>query len=53
MQSAKVKELLLQSLEHEFGGIRVYEAAIECAVDPGLKENWRSAARNDATSTFS
>lgn len=40
MQPAKIKELLLQSLEHELGGVKVYEAAIQCAVHPELKEEF-------------
>lgn len=36
----QVAELLLQSLEHEKGGVQVYEAAINCAVDDDLKEEW-------------
>lgn len=41
MKNQQVEELLLQSLEHELGGIKIYEAAIECAVHPGLKSEWR------------
>ena len=33
-------ELLLQSLEHEKGGVQVYEAALKCAVNDDLKEEW-------------
>jgi rubrerythrin len=40
MESAQVKELLLQSLEHERGGIQVYENAIKCALNDDLKEEW-------------
>jgi len=29
----QLKELLLQSLEHERGGVKVYEAALKCAVN--------------------
>jgi rubrerythrin len=35
-----VSELLVQALETELGGIRVYEAAIECAVNDDLREEW-------------
>lgn len=41
MKMQQVQELLLQSLEHELGGIKVYETALECAVHPGLKKEWR------------
>src|ERR1700677_1697515 len=40
MEQAQVKELLLQSLEHERGGIQVYENAIKCALNDDLKEEW-------------
>lgn len=40
MEQAQVKELLLQSLEHERGGIQVYETAIKCALNEDLKEEW-------------
>lgn len=38
---AQLEELLLQALQTEIGGIEVYEAAIECAVDPDLADEWR------------
>jgi len=34
------KELLLQSLEHERGGVNVYQTAIRCAVSADLKQQW-------------
>jgi hypothetical protein len=40
MNMPRVHELLLQSLETEIGGIQVYEAALECAVHPGLHKEW-------------
>lgn len=40
MEMKQVEELLLQSLEHEMGGVKVYTAAIECAVDSRLQEEW-------------
>jgi hypothetical protein len=40
MEMAKVKELLLQSLEHEMGGVKVYETALRCALNEDLKEEW-------------
>ena len=36
----QLKELLLQSLEHERGGVKVYEAALKCAVHEDLNEEW-------------
>jgi rubrerythrin len=41
MKSTQVKELLLQSLEHERGGIKVYETALECATNGDLEEEWQ------------
>lgn len=38
--AAQVRELLLQALETERGGIKVYENAIQCAVNPDLKKEW-------------
>jgi rubrerythrin len=40
MEQSQVKELLIQSLEHERGGIQVYEAALQCATNDQLKEEW-------------
>jgi rubrerythrin len=36
----QLHELILQSLEHERGGINVYENAIQCVVNDDLKEEW-------------
>ena len=41
MKEAQLKELLLQSLEHERGGIQVYEMALRCVVNKELKEEWQ------------
>ena len=40
MKSDQIKELLLQSLEHERGGVKVYQTALECAVQDELKAEW-------------
>lgn len=40
MKDAQVTELLLQSLEHEKGGVQIYETALKCAVHPELKDEW-------------
>ncbi len=40
MQATQVEELLLQALEHERGGVMVYETALECAVNDELKEEF-------------
>jgi len=36
----QMQELLYQALETEQGGIKVYEAAIACAVNEDLREEW-------------
>jgi hypothetical protein len=41
MQSKQVEELILQSLEHELGGVKVYETAITCAQNSKLKSEWQ------------
>jgi rubrerythrin len=49
LNQAQVKELLLQSLEHERGGIQVYETALECVVNDKLKpefEKYLEQTRN-------
>lgn len=40
LDSKQVQELLLQSLEHERGGVEVYETAVQLAVNDDLKEEW-------------
>jgi len=40
MKQEQMEELVLQSLEHEIGGAKVYEKALECAINPDLKEEW-------------
>ncbi len=40
MKNDKVNELLLEALEHEKGGVQVYETAIRCALNEDLKEEW-------------
>lgn len=40
MNQEQVKELLIQSLEHERGGIKVYETALKCVINDDLKEEW-------------
>jgi rubrerythrin len=40
MVSAQLKELLLQSLEHERGGVLVYQTALECVVNHDLRKEW-------------
>jgi rubrerythrin len=40
MNNKQVTELLLQALETEQGGVRIYETAIECALQEDLKKEW-------------
>ena len=40
MEMQVVKELILQSLEHEMGGVKIYETALKCAQNEDLKEEW-------------
>lgn len=40
MNRAQLKELLVQSLEHERGGVLVYTAALRCAVNDDLRKEW-------------
>ena len=41
MNKQQVTELILQALETEQGGLKVYEMAIRCAVNEDLKEEWQ------------
>lgn len=38
--SPQVRELLLQALEHERGGVLLYQTALECVVHDELREEW-------------
>ena len=38
--NAQLKELLLQSLEHERGGVLVYETALTCVIEASLRREW-------------
>lgn len=40
MIHAQLKELLLQSLVHERGGVLIYRTALECAVNTDLRKEW-------------
>jgi hypothetical protein len=40
MKQSQLKELLLQSLEHERGGVLVYQTALECVIDRNLRNEW-------------
>ena len=40
MKEQQLTELILQSLEHERGGVKVYEMAAACAIQPDLQDEW-------------
>ena len=40
MDTKQFGELILQSLEHELGGMQVYETALKCVVNDELREEW-------------
>ncbi|PTU30561.1 hypothetical protein [Stenotrophobium rhamnosiphilum] len=40
MKNKQLKELLIQSLEHERGGVEVYTTAVQCAMNDDLREEW-------------
>ncbi|HKU44664.1 MAG TPA: hypothetical protein VJR89_41175 [Polyangiales bacterium] len=41
MNNPQLKELLLQSLTHERGGVLVYKTALECVVNSDLRDEWK------------
>jgi len=41
MKEPQLVELILQSLEHEMGGVKIYETALKCAKNDDLKEEWQ------------
>ncbi|HYP75393.1 MAG TPA: hypothetical protein VER12_05555 [Polyangiaceae bacterium] len=49
MESKQVEELILQSLEHELGGVKVYETALSCAQHSGLKSEWQKYLKETQT----
>ena len=38
--TAQIRELLLQSLEHERGGVLIYQTALECVINEDLEGEW-------------
>ncbi|MFN2577083.1 MAG: hypothetical protein ABR607_05270 [Pyrinomonadaceae bacterium] len=40
MREEQLNELLYQGLETELGGVQIYEAAVRCALNDELKEEW-------------
>lgn len=49
MISAQMKELLLQSLEHERGGVLVYRTALECVREDELRVEWENYLEQTTT----
>jgi hypothetical protein len=41
MITAQLKELLLQALEHERGGVLIYQTALECVLNVELRDEWQ------------
>ena len=41
MITSQLKELLLQSLTHERGGVLVYQTALECVRNKDLRKEWQ------------
>jgi hypothetical protein len=37
----KLKELILQSLAHERGGVKIYQTALTCALNEDLQDEWQ------------
>lgn len=40
MNIQQVEELVLQSYEHELGGVKVYETALQCVLNADLRKEW-------------
>lgn len=49
MKTKQLEELILQSLEHEMGGVKIYEAAVACAINSDLKEEWEKYLQQTTT----
>jgi rubrerythrin len=49
MKIKQVEELVLQSLEHEMGGVKIYETAVKCAVNADLKGEWEEYLKQTRT----
>jgi hypothetical protein len=45
----QIRELLLQALEHERGGVLVYQTALECVAHDELREEWEKYLMQTAT----
>lgn len=40
MKTQQLNDLVLQALEHELGGVDVYEKAVQCALNKDLRKEW-------------
>lgn len=40
MKTRQIADFILESLEHEIGGVKIYETALKCALNPELKGEW-------------
>jgi len=40
MNRTRLTDLLVQSLEHERGGVEIYRAALKCAINDNLRNEW-------------
>jgi rubrerythrin len=40
METRQFENLILQALEHEKGGVKVYETALKCVVNDDLRQEW-------------
>ena len=50
MKTDQLEELLLQSLEHEMGGVKVYATALECVQNADLKKEVEQVPRANPAS---
>ncbi len=41
MNQEQIEALLYEALETEMGGVQVYEHAVQCAVNPDIKKEWK------------
>ncbi len=46
MDSERLQDLILQSLEHKRRGAQLYEKALECGLHEDLKRDWESARKH-------
>lgn len=49
MESKQLNELLLQALEHEMGGVKVYQMALKCVQNEELQEEWEKYEQETET----